>query len=116
MENLLSETFSNYGNYYTKHESASTYVGMRRFKAFFGVSPSICAKAWLHVKDVLPPDYREFHLLWALLFLKCYNPEHVNHSIVGCDEKTYRKRVWVVIQKRAFMKVVRLIFIIHHHY
>lgn len=110
MEKSLAESFLNYGNSITKHASCrSNYVGLRRFKEFFGVSPTICAKTWLHLKNVLPADYRQHHLLWALLFLKCYETESVNRSIVGCDEKTYRKRVWVVVEKLAFIKVVRLL-------
>lgn len=107
MENSLVESFHYYGNLLTKHVSGSNYVGLRRFKSFFGVSPLICVKAWLHLKSVLPSDYQEIHLLWALLFLKCYNTEHVNHSIAGCDEKTFRKRIWMVIQKLSFIKVVK---------
>lgn len=112
MENFLAETFYNYGNILTRHESSSKYVGERRFKAMFGVSPLICAKTWIHLKNVLTTDYHENHLLWALLFLKCYNTEHVNHTIAGCDEKTFRKRIWEVIEKLAFIKVVRFIPII----
>lgn len=107
MEKVLSEVFFDQGNYVTKHLSHSNHVGLRRFVAHFGVSPSICAKTWLLLKDDLPQDYQEIHLLWALLFLKCYNTEHVNHSIVGCDEKTFRKRVWFMVKKLAFIKVVR---------
>lgn len=116
MSDPLADLFYTYGNTLTKHDSASKYVGMSRFIAFFGVSPSICAKAWHHLKDVLPPDYKENHLLWALLFLKCYNTEHVNRSIPGCDEKTFRKRVWVVVEKLAFMKVVRFSLIVFLFY
>lgn len=108
----MEELFYNYGNSITKHASNSTYVGLRRFKTFFGVSPGICVKAWDHLKDVLPYGYKECHLLWALLFLKCYQKESVNSALVGCDEKTFRKRVWVVVEKLAFMKVVRFSLLI----
>ena len=107
MQNSVADLFYNYGNILTKHRSASNEVGLRRFTEFFGVSPTICARAWFHLKNVLSDDYREIHLLWALLFLKCYNTESVNRSIVECDEKTFRKRVWVVVDKLAFIKVVR---------
>lgn len=103
----MEEFFYNYGNLITKHASNSKCVGLRRFKTFFGVSPRICVIAWKYLKDVLPADYKEYHLLWALLFLKCYHKESVNSALVGCDEKTFRKRIWVVIERLAFMKVVR---------
>lgn len=75
----------------------------------FGISPQICSLCWKHIKCELPMDCKEVHLLWALLFLKCYNTENVNHSIPfhsDCDEKTFRKWVWIVIDRLAFMKVV----------
>lgn len=111
MDDSLTELFYTYGNTLTKHKSFSKYVGLCRFKAFFGVSPSICAMAWQHLKTSLPTDYNEMHLLWALLFLKCYNTESVNCSIAGCDEKTFRKRIWVVIEMLAFIKVVKYSFL-----
>lgn len=98
MANSLTDLFYNYGNSITKHSSASTVVGMSRFKAHFGVSPSICSMAWNHLKQDLPRDYNEMHLLWALLFLKCYNTDSVNCGMAGCDEKTFRYRVWFVIE------------------
>lgn len=110
MEKSLTELFYSHGNFITKHWSSSLCVETRRFKSFFGISPSICAKSWMHLKNYLTPDNKEIHLLWALLFLKCYNTESVNSSMVGCDEKTYRKRVWVVIKKLAFIKVVIPLF------
>lgn len=103
----MTDLFYDYGKSFTKHASFPKYVGMSRFKAFFGVSPSICAKAWFHIKNDLPPDDNEMHLLWALFFLKCYNTDSVNCSAALCDEKTFRKRNWVVVEKLAFMKMVR---------
>lgn len=107
MNNDVAASFYNLGKIIIKHESASEIVGIRRFKSFFGVSPLICAICWQNIKDNLPMDYEQVHLLWALLFLKCYNTESVNHSLAECDEKTFRKRVWLVVEELAFMKVVR---------
>jgi len=108
MQNSISDLFYTIGKNLTKHEGDSVVVGLRRFKSFFGVSPQICALTWNLIKYELPDDYKEVHLLWALLFLKCYNTESVNRAIVGCDEKTFRKRVWMVVDKLAFMKVVSM--------
>lgn len=106
MSNNIAASFYNLGKKIIKHESASEIVGIRRFKSFFGVSPLICAVCWQNIKSNLPMDYKEVHLLWALLFLKCYNTESINHCIAQCDEKTFRKRVWVVVEELALMKVV----------
>lgn len=109
MSTSLSDLFYEYGSVLTKHNSSSKRVGERRFKSFFGVSPAICAKLWLLTKPRLTPDVREIHLLWSLLFLKCYHTEHVNRSIASCDEKTFRTKVWKVVESLAFIKVVRFV-------
>lgn len=106
MSTSLSDLFYEYGCVLTKHNSSSKLIGERRFKSFFGVSPAICAKLWLLTKPRLTPDVKEIHLLWTLLFLKCYHTEHVNRSIVSCDEKTFRTKVWKVVESLAFIKVV----------
>ena len=71
-----------------------------RFHAAFGIPPHLVAHVW---KDLCrggfldhlgPRSLRPIHLLWALLWLKCYNKEGVNASMVGCDEKTFRKWSW----------------------
>lgn len=111
MNYTLVDLFYDFGNQMMKHGSNSRIVGLRRFKSmFFGVSPQICAMLWQLIKDELPTNYQEVHLLWALFFLKTYNTESVNHSVAGCDEKTFRTKVWMVIDKLAFMKVVRVNF------
>lgn len=104
----LPAFFYDIGKDLMKHTSASILVGSRRFKSFFGVSPNICAICWKIIKGDLPTSFREVHLLWALFFLKSYNTESVNHAFADCDEKTFRTKVWTVIERLAFMKVVCL--------
>ena len=41
---------------------------------------------------------RPQHLLWALMFLKMYASTSVNASFARCDEKTFRKWCWKVIE------------------
>ena len=36
--------------------------------------------------------------MWALLFLKLYEIEPVNASLVRCDEKTFRKWSWLFVE------------------
>lgn len=65
---------------------------------------------WGFIEPKLPEDYQPVHLLWSKLFLKCYSTEHVNHAIANCDEKTFRKRVYVT-EHLTFIKFVRILFI-----
>lgn len=106
MTDNLIKNFFDYGNSITKSLHSCESTALRRFKAFFGVSPNICGKVWLEIKDKLTSDFTYKHLLWALLFLKCYNTENVNHSIVDSNEKTFREKVHHLVDKLAFLKVV----------
>lgn len=94
MSYITEEMFYDLGKPIMDHKSKSRVVGLRRFKTFFGISPKICALSW--------------HLLWALFFLKNYNTESVNRKFGECDEKTFREKIWMVIDRLAFIKVVRL--------
>lgn len=94
------------GNIYTRHLSSSENVGRRRFIAMFGVTPKICSLLWNFVLPFLSTDCSPCHLLWALMFLKCYSTEEINRSIVMCDEKTFRKYTWMLIKCISRIKVV----------
>lgn len=110
---------SNYGIFYhlarnTIKHSNQSHLGLRRFKGLFGLSPNICEIVWEKIKNQLPNSFEPSHLLWALLFLKCYNTEHVNHAIIGANEKTFRNRIWVIIEKLALINVVCTIKFVNH--
>ena len=47
--------------------------------------------------DSVKPVY----LLWALLFLKCYNTNTRNAAITGVDEKTFRHWSWIFVEAIA---------------
>lgn len=47
----------------------------------------------------LPKKARPEHLLWTLLFMKLYSAENVLAPMCGCDEKTFRK--WVRLMMAA---------------
>jgi len=81
---------------------------MERFAATFGCSTRVAAALWnrLDGKDLLPEDMLVKHLLWALSFLKLYNPESVQVPVCGADEKTYRKRVWIALEALAELDLV----------
>jgi len=65
---------------------------LRRFRSFFGVSPSTCAFTWGKIRALgLAPRARPVHLLWALLFLTVYDTEEVIAGFLGVDERTFRE-------------------------
>ncbi len=66
----------------------SIHVEQRRFRALLVVSPLICAQTRNLIGMSMPQRAASKHLLWALVFLKCYAMEHTNRIIAGCDEKT----------------------------
>lgn len=89
----------------TGHDKAkSEKVGIRRFRSFFGISPKCCAVTWNKLEHLETSDPK--HFLWCLLFLKQYNTEEVNRKIVGTDEKTLRKWVWIYVNMIAALKIV----------
>lgn len=106
MENL-AQIFRKYGHEYIKHsQQLSSKTGYRRFRAFFGVSPATCAVLWTLIENK-PTGSKPTHLLWSLLFLKGYANEHVNSTIVGADEKTFRKWNWIFVDLLADLDVVK---------
>ena len=94
-------------------KSAASLLSLkRRFAGMFGCLPHICAIMFEYLRQMneiqwpLSLGIEPKHLLWALLFLKRYNTEEINLSIVGCDEKTFRKWTWKVIEGLSKMSVV----------
>jgi hypothetical protein len=91
----------------------SSQIGLRRFREFFGVSPLVCQEVWKLIRNKIPSGANAKHVLWTLLFLKRYNTESVNRKICGCDEKSYRKWIWVFIDIMSELDVVRNITFIN---
>lgn len=104
------EIFYNLGAAFIKHSGQSLRTGRRRFKAFFGCTPQVCAILWQHLQLSLERGYTKEHLLWGLFFLKCYNTEHVNRTFANCDEKTFRHRTWRVVGELARLNIVSLFY------
>ena len=78
---------------------------LRRFRAFFGVSPSTCALTWGKIATLgLAPRARPVHLLWALLFLNLYDPEEVIAGFLRVDERTYREWSFDLVEVIAKLK------------
>ena len=89
-----------------KAPNSSSIVADRRFRGMFGVSPETCASLWNMIGENAPSRSFPTHLLWALLFLKCYATEHVNSVVAGVDEKTFRKWSWTFVGLLSDMKIV----------
>jgi hypothetical protein len=89
-----------------RSHNVSSTTKLRRYKALFGASPSLCAWVWSALIPSLPGSASPIHLLWTLYFLKQYGKEEVNASFAQCSEKTYRKWCWIMIQKIAELELV----------
>lgn len=104
-------TFWTAGHKISGHDvNGSLSLGYRRFRAFFGTSPLVCVVAWDVMSMVRPRSSRPEHLLWALLLLKRYSVENVNATLIGVNEKTFRKWSHIFINLLADMPVVGEIF------
>jgi hypothetical protein len=72
---------------------------LRRFRAFFGVSPSTCALLWGRIRaQDFAPRATPRHLLWGLMHLNLYLTEEVVAGFLGVDEGTYREWSFLMVQ------------------
>jgi len=102
-----TDTFWRLGHKITGHNlNDSLTTGYRKFRAFFGVTPSVCAAAYENIAENRPKESRPEHLLWILLHLKNYATEHLNAAMVQVSEKTFRKWCHIFIKLLARMPVV----------
>lgn len=106
--NTTSHDFLKLGNVYTGSVlSESRKTILRRYKSFFGISPTVCSIVWQESKDDHPHGATPKHLLWALSFLKQYSTEHYRRSIFQADEKTIRKWTWIFVELMSNLNTVR---------
>ena len=86
----------------------NTQTNLRHFKSLFGVHWMVCETLWNLLDD--HGRYRETrkpeHLLWTLLFLKCYSSEQVHCTLVRTTAKTYRKWVWRVVEEISGLNTI----------
>jgi len=83
-------------------------AGKHRYKSWFGLDPFQTSVVWRELvasgwtsKAGKKGQGQPKHLLWALSFLRSYNPESVQAPRMGADEKTYRKWVWFYVEGMA---------------
>ena len=104
---VCADVFWSLGIVIAQHSTdSSSTVGMRRFRALFGATPTVCASLWNPAHDTRPEGTSPVHLLWMLLFLKCYGTEAQTRALVDADEKTVRKWVWAWVQVVADLDIV----------
>ena len=72
-------------------------VDERVLRSFFGVSLNTIVSCWKRGEFKIKTRPR--HLLWSLLFMKCYDSEERLANLVDADRKTYRKWIWPTIGK-----------------
>lgn len=104
------ESFCSIGGCFTNHKQAlSEKVANRRFRAHFGISPSVCSILWNLLQSSIlkmPKTVVAEHLLWALSLLKTYDSTVVLASCAGgVDEKTFDVWAWRFIEAIAGLKV-----------
>jgi hypothetical protein len=90
--------------------STSAKVRRDRFVSFFGIEPLIVSVVWSMLVDVedhimvcfaAVDTVKPIYLLWALLFLKCYNTNTRNAAIAHVDEKTFCHWSWILVEAMA---------------
>ena len=72
------------------------------FRSFFGAPILVVVALWnmIVAKGPLANGAAPKHLLWALIFLKCYSTTPVIRRVCGWPaEKTFRKWVWYFIDR-----------------
>ena len=115
---LLADEFHCLGfQYIGRPGTGSLQTQMRRFRSHFGIDWHLCSKLWFLLMPYLIDEVKRakpMHLLWALLFLKLYDGEEILASKVGCDEKTFRKWTWNIIDLISYLQgeVVSFFFLV----
>lgn len=97
---VLENIFMTEANFVFGHARGSNVqCPLRKFKALFGISPTVCATGWNSIQSSLPEKCLPKYLLWACMVLKIYSSEHIHCTLVNTSEKTFRKWSWTIIVK-----------------
>mmetsp|Transcript_7845 Transcript_7845/g.16068 ORF Transcript_7845/g.16068 Transcript_7845/m.16068 type:complete len:215 (+) Transcript_7845:183-827(+) len=84
----------------------------RLFRQSYGLSVAVVLEAWrlLQVHNLLPDGGCFYQLVWALHFMKYYEPELVLSAKFGADPKTFRKQMWPFIHALSELEYQVIIF------
>ena len=107
-----------------ENSRASDKTLLRRFLSFFGAEPLHVSIIWLLLEQSgwlrFGEKVQECHLLWALMFLKVYSTETVHARMVVCDEKTFRAKVWFLLEGIATLDIMlvskKMNFVLYFYY
>ena len=67
----------------------SSFMHTRRIRAHFEVTAEVSAVLGQKLIHGFPTSFQPKHLLFALLFLKCYHTEHIKTKLSVADEKPF---------------------------
>ena len=97
--NINDEIFFETGRWLISRRGCQR-MSYRRFRAFFGAMPAVCADMWqmMNPFEEMSKYARPVHLLWGLMLMKVYATEEVLAGIAGVSEKTFRKWSWKFIK------------------
>jgi hypothetical protein len=103
--NIAREMFDKNTGYSNKTTKA---LDKEICESLIGTSYEICSELWnlINPSEVeLLQNAQPIHLLWALLFLKCYCIEPILTRVVGgVDGKTFRQWTWLFVGAIAALK------------
>ena len=73
---------------------------LKRFRTTFECSPKNCVTVWcvLVMSGQLGKTICDRHFLWMLYFLKHYQTMEMNASMVGTSKRTFRAKVFHIIE------------------
>ena len=83
-----------------------------RFRSCFGASSKVVSDLWNRIYEKNAGDFDEpgaelKHLIWALVFLKCYSTKELHCAIVGWFSTcTIRKWSWYFVKKIKDLKII----------
>jgi hypothetical protein len=90
---------------------------LHRFVAVFGSKPSLVSVLWTLLEaKTLPRGFRPIHLLWTLCFVKLYSSQATLSSLCGCDEKTFRKWVWLGLETISDLELASFVLLVTRTY
>jgi len=88
--------------------ATSTESFEERWTSHFNAEVEVCLDLWNRLEYESFDGLKDFdtteprHLLWALLFLEVYAVDNVLAGMCECDEETFRKYVFMFIEKVSY--------------
>ena len=92
------------------NRDSCTTVYVRLLRSSFGVIPKPCCFLRSMLEGLCNSSCMPLHLLWSLQFFEVYTTEILHSAIANVDEKTIRKRAWIVIKAVSKLELVRSSF------